>query len=237
MFPFDRPRDYNEMLNKIGISTFFLAFGLTWMVSLYVPAIANFLSSAPLEAEVLSLHVKILYVVPAVLTALMARIIRLHNWISEVLGIRARFDLYHILIPLCGSVGLAVDRSFRDQLALHRRRAMERTFYAYASFEDPTISKALVLGAIEVWTWYWILLEFVILLILTDAVLFIFRSYTAASFVSLALAPLVLLFLTCYPVCGKKVDAQIEQIISDTDRVNAIREQFVKLSLLPGVAT
>jgi hypothetical protein len=230
MFPFDRPKDYNEMLNKIGIFTFLFAFGLTWLVSQYVPAIASFLGSRPVEVEVLSLHVKILYVAPAVLIALVARIIRLHNCISTILGVRKHFDLYRILIPLCGSLGVAVDRALRDTLALNRAKVMERTFYAYASFEDPKISKALVLSAIELWTWYWVLLELIALLVLADAVLFVEQVYRVASFVSVGLLVAVLIFLTCYEVCGRKADPQIEEIVSDAQRANSIKSNLATLS-------
>jgi len=182
-----------------------------------------------LEVEVLSLHLKILYVAPAVLIASLARVIRLHNSISSLFGIRARFDLDCILIPLCGSVGIAVDRAFREKLIINRRRAMERTFYAYASFEDPKISKELVLGAIDLWTWYWILLETLVLLVLADTVFFLARSYSASSFVSLSLLAGTLLFLTCYRICGSKADVQIEQITSDAQRANSVRAEFLGL--------
>lgn len=229
MFPFDRPKDYNEMLNKIGIFTFIFALGLTWLISKYIPTVASLLQSKPTEVEVFSLHLRILYVAPAVVIALIARVIRLHNCISSLLGIRAHFDLQRILIPLCGAVGIPVDRTLRNRLSANRRATMERTFYAYASFEDPKISKAIVLSAIDLWTWYWILLELIALLSLTEAILVIARVYSIATFVGLGTILGVLIFLTSEEVCGNKADDQIEEIVSDPNRASAIRNDLSKM--------
>src|ERR1700722_13628022 len=102
MFPFDRPTSYSEMLNKIGIFTFLSALGLTLVVAYFVPSVATFLNSEPTTVEVLTLKIPLLFVLPPVIIALVARIIRLHDKVSDLFGLRARFDLCRILIPLCG---------------------------------------------------------------------------------------------------------------------------------------
>jgi hypothetical protein len=230
VFPFDRPKNYNEMLNKIGISTFLLSLALTWVVARYVPKIGALLSSSGTEVEVLTMHVKILYVVPAIVIAVLARIIRLHNCVSTIFGIRARFDLYKILIPLSGAAGLAVNHDFRELLRLHRIRAMQKTFYVYAGFEEPKISKDIVLAAIEMWTWYWILLEFLVLLLIASGFLFAAAVYLPASLMILTLLVGTFIFLTHYEVCGRKADEQVDLIVSDASWSSAIRVELEKLA-------
>jgi hypothetical protein len=219
------------MLNKIGMFTFVVAFALTLLVSWRSPYVAVHLSRLQVPVEIWSLHINILYVIPALILAGIARIIRLHDKVSDIFGIRARFDLYRILIPLCGEVGNIVDMGLRNQLKAKRQTAMQRMFYEYASFEEPKISKALVLSAIDVWTWYWILLEATCLIILSSVVLVWVGAYgTSSALLALALL-CVILFTTHSNVCGKKADEQIEEITSDGHRVAAIRDALSAIKL------
>jgi hypothetical protein len=229
MFPFDRPTSYGAMLNKIGMFTFLSALGLTVVVVYFVPSLAAFLHSEPTTVEILTMKIPLLFVVPPAIIALLARIGRLHDKMSDLFGVRARFDLYRILVPLCGSLQISVDKDFRDKLSSRRRAAMERTYYAYASFEDPKISKALVLSAIDQWTWYWVLLESCVLLVAAGAVLLAFRSYGGASLILIALFLAILLFSTYYDVCGRLADAQIEEMVAEPERANKLKAEFTHI--------
>lgn len=230
MFPFERPTNYGEMLNKIGMFTFLVAFVLTLLVAHCSTVIASRLSSIQIPVEIWSLHISVLYVVPALIIATLARIIRLHDRVSDVFGIRAKFDVYRILIPLCGAVDIPVGPVFRDKLRRERNRAMLRTFYRYASFEEPAISKAAVLGSIDVWTWYWILLEAIVMLIIAGAVLVAVKAYASCVLVIILAFCGVLLFATHFEVCGKRADEQIDEIIGDPQRVDVLRNAFDEIN-------
>jgi hypothetical protein len=226
MFPFERPSNYGEMLNKIGMFTLLVVFGLTLLVAHCSCTIASILSTIKVPVEIWSLHVPVLYVVPALVFASLARIFRLHDKVSDLFGIRSHFDIYRILIPLCGSVGVPVDSTFRDKLRGKRHKAMSRTFYRYASFEEPSISKAAVLGAIDLWTWYWILLEAIVMFIIACIVLVAVKAY-AGSVLLLTMAFIcALVFATYFEVCGRRADAQIDEIVSDPQRASAIRDEL-----------
>ena len=165
VFPFDRPTNYNEMLNKIGAFTFLEALALTWYAAWASNTVASVLNAYTVPILRYSRSsFQFLYVATAAVIALVARIPKLHNKLSDLFGIRQTFDLYRILIPLAGAVGLPVNKVFSATLKVRRKEAMQRTFYRYASFEEPKISKALVLSAIDTWTWYWILSELLVLL-------------------------------------------------------------------------
>jgi hypothetical protein len=226
MFPFDRPSSYGEMLNKIGMFTFLSALGLTWVVAYFAPSAAVFLRSQTTTVDILTLKVPLLYAVPAIIIAVLARIVRLHNKVSDLFGIRARFDLYRILIPLCGSLQISVDKEFRDKLRTHRQSVMKRTYYAYASFEEPEISKALVLSAIDLWTWYWILLESAVILAIAGIALASLQAYAGATLVFVVLFLATLLFSTYDEICGKLADAQIEEIVANAERASHLKTEF-----------
>jgi len=229
MFPFDRPTSYGEMLNKIGIFTFLSALGLTLVVAYFVPAVHRSLNSEPTTVEILTLKIPLLFVVAPAIIALLARIFRLHDKMSDLFGLRARFDLYRILIPLCGSLQISVDKDFRDKLSSRRETAMERTYYAYASFEDPKISKALVLSAIDLWTWYWILVESCVLLGIGGVVLLGFGAYRGGSLVLIVLLLAILLFSTYYDACGRLADAQIAEIVAEPERATKLKTEFTHI--------
>jgi hypothetical protein len=229
MFPFDRPSNYSEMLNKIGTFTFLVALGMTWVVAYFVPEISTFLHSQTATVEVLTLKIPLLYVVPAVVIAIIARVIRLHDKLSDLFKIRSYFDVHRILLPLCKVLGIPVDKAFTEKLKKHRESAMGKTFYVYASFEDPVISKALVLSAIDRWTWYWVLLEASVILLLGAITLLLFGAYGGAGLMFILLILAGLLFSTYYNVCGRLADHQIEAIADDGQRVTALRKEFLNI--------
>ncbi len=229
MFPFDRPTSYGEMLNKIGIFTFLSALGLTLVVAYFVPSIKAFLNSDPTTVEILTMKIPLLFVVPPAIIGLVARILKLHDRVSDLFGLRARFDLYRVLIPLCGALQISVDKGFRDKLSARRTSAMERTYYAYASFEDPKISRALVLSAIDRWTWYWVLAETCVLLGIAATVLLVFRAYAGACLALITLLLAMLLFSTYYEACGRLADAQIEEMVAEPQRANELKAEFTQI--------
>jgi hypothetical protein len=230
MFPFDRPKDYGEMLNKIGIFTFFVALSLTWFIAREMPSVALLLNLRQTTFDVASIHVPILYALVAGAVALFARVIRLHDLLSDVFKIRERFDVKKILIPLCVGVGLRIDNALCKTLKAKRDVLMERTFYRYASFEDPKISKALVLSAIDLWTWYWVDLEAAFLCFLASLMLLLSRDFMTGVAVVGASVGLVLIFSSSFTFCGKKAQDQVSEIIADEDRARTIKAEISKLA-------
>jgi hypothetical protein len=210
MFPFDRPSDYGEMLNKIGIFSFFSSLGVIWYAAKFSPPIARVLESQSTTVEIQGVHVPFLYALVAIAIAASFRAVRLHDRISDAFGIRARFDVDQILTPLCEGVGITVNQNLATKLTLHRESVMQKTYYQYASFEDPKISKALVLASTEVWTWYWILLEFMALATIAHVLLFVMRAAVGAALAFVVLCVGILLFCTHTKVCGKKAQSQVE---------------------------
>jgi MFS superfamily sulfate permease-like transporter len=129
-------------------------------------------------------------------------------------------------LPLSKAVGSSIPIT---KLREKRIVAMRKTFYAYASFDEPKISKALVLSAIDTWTWYWALLELAFLFVITAAVLVCFRAFKPAVCMSISAALSSLIFLTVFRVGGQKAQYQIEEITSETGRVEEINREFAAL--------
>jgi uncharacterized membrane protein len=229
MFPFDRPTDYGEMLNKIGFFTFLTGVVLAIAVASFSPAVKGILGSSHTEVELLSIKIPLGYVVPAALFALLARVVRLHDRISDLFGIREKFDLRRILLPLCEELGLKVDTALISEFRANRGAVMGRFFYRYASFDDPQISKALVLGAIDLWTWYWILVEIICLIAISAVVLSFIGTPWFAGVMYVAAILGIWLFSTYDRFCGKRAEAQVKEIVSDPTRAQAIREELTRM--------
>jgi hypothetical protein len=217
------------MLNKIGAFTFLETLLLTLLIGWASPEAGTLFKAYAIPIKIFSVEVPLLYVVPAILVALIARIFRLHDKLSDALRLRHTFDLYRVLVPLAGAVGVAVDEPLRTALSKQRKTTMQRTFYRYASFEDPKISKALVLSSIDTWTWYWILSELLVVLAIAAALLLYLEAFKAATLVSLCAWLLTIIFCTAYNVCGNKVDYQIEEIVSDPVRFEALHDEFMRI--------
>ncbi len=227
MFPFERPGNYSEMLNKIGLFTCIEAILLTVFVGHSVASVNTALSYLKIPAKVYDIDIPILYVVPGIALAILMRITRAHNVLSDIFQIRERFDLFRVLIPLAWAVKSHVGL---EELEKNRKRAMARTFYPYASFNEPAISKELVLSSIDAWTWYWILLELIFLLGLTSLFLVWFHAFESATFALAGFSLGILLFPTVFSICGRKAKDQIAEIVSVPERVTKIQAEFAALS-------
>ena len=217
------------MLNKIGLFTFLDAVVLTLVIANILNPINRALYARDWHVRVMSIELPLLVVLPGVPIALFARIIRLHDKLSDLFRIRQHFDVSRILLPLADAVGYKPSEKALKALKTGRKRAMRKTFYRYASFEEPAISKALVLSAIDIWTWYWVLLEFLFLLVITASLFFAFHALRPAFFTLAAFGVLLLVFLTAFPVCARKASDQIEEIVSDPRRAAKIRLEFSAL--------
>src|SRR3984893_15573806 len=79
----------------------------------------------------------------ALAVAFLTRVARLHDRISEVLGIRKRFDQNHILFPLAKLVGQNLTVLQRKAIIANQNHLMRDLFYRYASSraETPLVDK------------------------------------------------------------------------------------------------
>lgn len=229
MFPFDRPTNYGEMLNKISTFTFAIGILATFVVAAYSPPVRELLGSSHTQVDLWSFKIPLGYVIPSAIFTLVARVIRLHDRISDVFAIRESFDVNQILLPLSQQLGIHADAVLTSQLRSRRKAVMNRFFYRYASFEEPKISKALVLGAIDVWTWYWVLLEAICIILIAALVLSFVGRPLSAAITYLVLLGCVLLFLTYNRFCGKRAQDQIEEILSEQERADVIKDELLRM--------
>ena len=230
MSVFAQPKTYSEMLAKIAIFTGGTAFLLTLLIAWHSPPIARALDALNIDVKIWVFDkVQLGWVIPAFLIALLSRIIKLHDRISDAFRLREKFDLLEILVPLAGGVQVAVDSALLSKLRQKRDHVMREVFFKYASSLAPQIDGQLVISALDKWTWFWILLESIVLAFIATIVLILIGGYQAAAFLALGVLAGVLLFRLVGPVCAPTAHAEVDAILQLPNAPGEIRTYFYKL--------
>jgi hypothetical protein len=162
------PTNYSELSTKlflflfleVWIATFFLRdipeFGVTLHdfetdspLGTALSAVPNFNALNPIGLII------------ALLIALLCYVCQLHDRISDIFGIRRRFDRNNILLPLALLVGAKLSSKQLNGIILHRESLMREVFYRFASSraDSPLVDKHDIEHALGAWSWYWVLLE------------------------------------------------------------------------------
>lgn len=231
MSVFSQPTSYSEMLTKIAIFTF----GTTWLLTILLgaqsPTIAATLNALDVEVKVWVFEkVKLGWILPAAIVAFFSRVLKLHDRISDIFRIREDFDVPEILVPLAGGVDIPVDVERLSNMRKRRDEVMLQVFYKYASSLKPEIDGQLVRTALDIWTWFWILLESITVAFLAFVVLVFVRAYAAASMLGLGVVAGILLFRQVRPWCRPIAHAEVKAILALPNASAEIKDNLFKLT-------
>lgn len=160
--------NYTEMLKKLGSFLFYEIWIATFFLR-EIPLINSSFSSmenSQALQSVISLipghdKLNLAGLLIALIIAGVSYAIQLHDRISDLFGIRHRFDVKHILLPLASKVGKRVTPKLTQAISDGRDPLMRSVFYRYASSRDdkPIVDKHDIERALDGWSWYWILVE------------------------------------------------------------------------------
>lgn len=226
--PFKAVGDYPKMLNKIAASTFFVAIGFTALLSSQFTSVRCLLEplSIPISISGVSLPLGIL--LPALLVAILSRIFKLHDRISDVLNIRQRFDVGEILFPLAMGSGASLSVDQVRKIKKDREPMMYKVFYKYASSSPgkAIIETHYITMALDQWCWYWMVLEATFLsLVLAVTFLATARSPLAAIFLAVVLVAVGVLQLI-RQLCSDYALQEVEAIVQEPNRRQAVAKEF-----------
>ena len=165
---FSIPKNYAQVLKKLASFAFYETFFITLLLRAN-PRFDGFFTSieswGPIGKVVGTIpHYDVLNlsgVVIAFVVALLTHMFHFHDRISDVLGIRRRFDLKSILIPLAQRVGSVVTIDKEAKIAQRRDELMHAVFYKYASSraDKPLVDKHDIEHALNAWSWFWVFVE------------------------------------------------------------------------------
>lgn len=221
--------DYSSMLYRIFICTTVAGIIATRLIRLHCKPVDDYLKyyDIPVDLGIIKDFKALGFLLPAVLIALFARVIKLHNRVSDLLGIRTRFDVDEILRPLAEGSGFAVGSLNLDSLRKNRQNLMERAFYRYASYSDAKINKHLIQQAYDWWSWYWVILESAVIFIPVGIALLVLRSYSLGFMflaICLIVVPVVLIYFRTF--CVGYAHREVDAILDDATRKAEVRAVF-----------
>lgn len=225
--------DYQSTLNRIFWFTTAAALGAVWLLRHYLPAVEEALSRVDFELQTGAgklLPMPGGYLIPAVAVGLMSRIFRIHSQIGHWLGIRERFEIDVILKELAMRVGVDVDLIPEEQWVEQRYDLMRNGFYHFANTRAPQIDEHLILQALDLWSWFWIVLEAAFVFVVTGLVLVALQvhepglmTFGGALVVGVIGLPAIRFQCKLYAI------AQVRAILADPAREAMVREVFASL--------
>lgn len=226
--PFATVSDYPAMLNKIGLFTFFGWLGGCWFVFVSVPRVKEILEGATIKVPGTDITAPLGVLLIACALAILSRVIKLHDRLSDLLGIRKRFDHYSILQPMAAAAGVALTLDQQDRLRERRDQLMVDTFYRYASSSPgkAAIEQHAITMALDQWCWYWIVLELCLVILITAVVFAAFRQWHWTALGLSICLPTIWFLNKLKEQCERYARDEIRQILQDDNRKNQVELRF-----------
>lgn len=226
-----QPESYSDMLKRIFAATFIMGVVCIFALAAGSPTMHSLLEMWSLTVSVGPVdNVKMLYVLIPLVAAVLARVFFVHNKLSDLFGIRMRFDIENILKPLAVGVGIPTTGSAWDQIENNRELAMTRTFYRYASFKDPQIDVQLVRSAADRWAWFWCTIEPQIILFATAIALAILGAWIELFAILAVAGILALIAILLWPQLRAGARNQIAEILTMEDWKSDVRAALQNLA-------
>ena len=222
-----QPKDYSEMLKRIFYSSAIVGILCTLSLGYISPAVKKILDSSETKLDIGPISLPVVAVAIPLVFALLTRMMRLHNRISDLLHIREKFDINHVIVKLAEGVNFQVDPQIKMKLKEKRDLLMRDVFYKYApNVEHAVINAQLVSSAFDNWGWFWCSLEASVIILISAFLawflvnfkisLWYFGSFIICIFISFAF----------YPSCKRTAQYEVEDILNNQNRKQEIREVF-----------
>jgi hypothetical protein len=225
---FETVGDYPSMLNKVALFTLGSAFVIIALLRVLIPEFDAPLSRLSFSVPIWGVSVPLGTFAPALAIAFLSRVTKLHDRLSDLFGIRKRFDVASILFPLCAGSGGVSDPLRLSNIKLNRASLMRSTFYKYASSGPgkAVIDSHYITLALDQWSWYWILLETCALVTITGVGLLSTGRFQLGAIFLLVTLIAIWLLQVVRGYCEKYALQQVEQILSDPARKREVLEKF-----------
>lgn len=224
--PFKTVSGYGAMLDKIGLSTFVVSLGATWLLRHNIAPLDSAFLRFDLPLSLLGFSIPLSYALPAFFLALSFRMIKMHDRISDLFGIRRRFDVQQILIPMAGEAGIATPLKKIERLVEERRELMNEVFYVYASSspEKAAIDRQMITMALDQWSWYWMLLEGSVIVLVCAIVLLLAGRAESAAWLFATFILFLAFMHGLMSLCIRYAQGEVKAITQDPARRGHVRE-------------
>jgi hypothetical protein len=168
----------------------------------------------------------------ALTVALLTRAVRLHDRISDMLGIRKRFDQKHILFPLAALVGQPLTATQREAVIAKQHDLMRDLFYRYSSSraDNPLVDKHEIEHALDSWSWFWVCIEAVVLFAVAGVIALLFNAHQPGVWLFIVGMIFASFAVMQYPRLGRYAKIEISAIAADSTAARDVRARLNALS-------
>lgn len=168
-------------------------------------------------------------IIVAIAVALFSHAIRLHDRISDILNIRSRFDIDHVIIPSIALSGANISAAQFERINGSRKHLMKVIFYRYNSSGDgdaAVVSSHTRKEALTSWSWYWVALETIFVQTITAVICFLLGA-VGTSTIILGICILIVLFMNyLMGEVRRYAFAQVLEIVADAQRRDSIAKEI-----------
>ena len=231
--PFQTVSNYEGMLNKIAVYTFFVSLGAIALINAELGGVPKQVLSELLKTKIkipgIEIQVALVFAIAAFFVAWFSSTIKLHDRLSDLLGIRERFDLDCILFPVASASGVALSIAQQQTVRDKREELMRKVFYKYASSspESPDrIEQHAITMALNQWASYWILVEASAVIFATGIALWVLGKCCVALVLWTIILAIIWSLQPIRTYCRGYARDEIQQILEKESRRNAVREVF-----------
>lgn len=216
------------MLNKLAIANFFIGMLAFYFLTTQSNEIQELADRFSLDIPIFGLKVPIGYIAPPFIMAIIFRIVKLHDRISDVFRIREFYDYEYVLNPMRNAVKSDVDKK---TILSNRNRLMSRIFYSYVSSRDenPLVDKHLIEMVLDQLTWYWMIIESSFITICIFILLIYFNKFEHALTIVYLSLGLIVFAKVLQKSCSKYTIREVDIILNSAPRKREIRKQFDEL--------
>jgi hypothetical protein len=227
---FKPSKDYGDVLNKVGWTTFFVVLILTVIIRFNIPPINDVLIGleGSLTINFLDNVFSPLSLGLPALLAIIARTIKLHDRLSDLLRIRKNFEVNYILKPLCEDLDFNINLKHEKKLFVQRRPLMYKVFYPYATSTEgeQKIDRHMIMMALDQWSFFWFLEEASLFLIISIILHLCFQSWLSGLILVFILIILFFLMRFSYKKSIGYARDQLDMILSDLKRKEEVRRNL-----------
>jgi hypothetical protein len=221
--------EYSTPLNKIATGTFLASLGAVVLIGWRASHVHRLLTSIPVLVTIGDWSVPLVGVVIALAITLLTRRLRWHDRISDALGIRERFDVTVILLPLAVGLGVRLGPRAFERLRANRRRLMTSAFYQYTEGTSPILTPKSVTAAMDRWSWFWILFEGEVITAATAVILLVFGDFGLAALLFVAVLGAMPLLYIIRRQCDRYAQAQVDALLTNPRACQAVLQEFIAI--------
>jgi len=229
------PKNYGQVLKRLASFAFYEIYFLTLVlrsIPQFDAIFAGIETWGPI-GKVLGLipdytSLNISGLVIGFTVAILTHMFQFHDRISDLLGIRRRFDRKNILIPMAHRVGMTVTHAKEIKIAEHRDELMHAVFYRYASSRDetPLVDKHDIEHALSTWSWFWVFVEGVVYWLVAAVIAWSLRGAHLGWMLAITAAVFAIIAFLQHLRLPAYVRPQIDAILRDPTATVEVRQVF-----------